>query len=254
MEKDKDRLRRFYDDLPFRQPETPEQADFIKRRNEASDYGHKTGDWGPLGEVLRAASNAARAKSNVAGGEENLMPANDRFSDNPFRDPNLTPEQVERLEERNKALRVYRETGDEGPAIALGLFPAKSEPTYMSYMDTDFTLHRPVMDGPTVDVSIVCASHKHEPYTISLVENVPHKWGYGRKTEGGNTSPGPFKSVVRRSASLLRRECRAITEVDNFFAESTNFCVLEGDESKSVQQIVLPPLKPRSKPQPKDEE
>ena len=45
------------------------------------------------------------------------MPANNRFSDNPFRDPNLTPEQVARIEARNKALRIYRETGDEGPAI-----------------------------------------------------------------------------------------------------------------------------------------
>ena len=44
-------------------------------------------------------------------------PANNRFSDNPFRDPNLTPEQVARIEARNKALRIYRETRDEGPAI-----------------------------------------------------------------------------------------------------------------------------------------
>ncbi len=48
---------------------------------------------------------------------------NSRFSDNPFRDPNLSPEQVERIEERNRALRIYRETGDTGPAEAVGLFP-----------------------------------------------------------------------------------------------------------------------------------
>ena len=54
------------------------------------------------------------------------MPANSRFSDNPFRDPNLTPEQVDRIEKRNKALRIYRETGDTGPAIEAGLFPATS--------------------------------------------------------------------------------------------------------------------------------
>ena len=42
------------------------------------------------------------------------MPANNRFSDNPFRDPNLTPEQVERIEKRNEALRIYRETGMMG--------------------------------------------------------------------------------------------------------------------------------------------
>ncbi len=53
------------------------------------------------------------------------MPANNRFSDNPFRDPNLTPEQVERIEARNKALRIFRETGDKGPAIEAGIFPAK---------------------------------------------------------------------------------------------------------------------------------
>ena len=53
------------------------------------------------------------------------MPANNRFSDNPFRDPNLTPEQVERIEKRNEALRIYRETGDEGPAIEIGLFPKR---------------------------------------------------------------------------------------------------------------------------------
>ena len=50
-----------------------------------------------------------------------------RFSDNPFRDPNLTPEQVERIERRNRALRIYRETGDEGPAIEAGIFPKPRE-------------------------------------------------------------------------------------------------------------------------------
>ena len=177
------------------------------------------------------------------------MSTHPRWTDNPFRPPNLPPEKVAILEERNKALRIFRETGDEGPAIALGLFPAKPEPTHMTYKDTDFTLHRPVPDGPTVDVSIVCADHKHDPYTISLVEH-SNKWAYGRKAQGGKTAFGPFKSVMRQSANLLHRECRAITQVGNFFAESTSFCVLEGDEPKSIQQIVLLPLKPKPKPQP----
>lgn len=55
------------------------------------------------------------------------MPTNNRFSDSPFRDPNLTPEQVERIEQRNRALRIYRETGDEGPAIEAGIFPKRSK-------------------------------------------------------------------------------------------------------------------------------
>lgn len=50
-----------------------------------------------------------------------------RFSDNPFRDPNLSPEQVAVIEKRNEALRHYQETGDDGPAIEAGLFPSPEE-------------------------------------------------------------------------------------------------------------------------------
>ena len=53
------------------------------------------------------------------------MPVHSRWTDNPFRRPDLTPEQIERIEARNKALCIYRETGDEGPAIEAGLFPSK---------------------------------------------------------------------------------------------------------------------------------
>ena len=50
-----------------------------------------------------------------------------RFSDNPFRDPNLTPEQVRVIEARNEALRLHRATGDPRPAIEVGLFPQRDE-------------------------------------------------------------------------------------------------------------------------------
>ena len=50
-----------------------------------------------------------------------------RFSDNPFRDPNLTPEQVARIEKRNEALRIYRETGDTSLAEEIGLFPRRKD-------------------------------------------------------------------------------------------------------------------------------
>ena len=53
------------------------------------------------------------------------MPANNRFSDNPFRRSDLTPEQVERIEKRNKALRIFRETGDKRPSIEAGIFPKR---------------------------------------------------------------------------------------------------------------------------------
>ncbi len=50
-----------------------------------------------------------------------------RFSDNPFRDPNLSPEQVAVIEARNKALRIYHATGDPRPAREAGLFPIPDE-------------------------------------------------------------------------------------------------------------------------------
>ena len=163
------------------------------------------------------------------------MPASSRFSDNPFRDPNLTPEQVERIEKRNEALRIYRETGDEGPAIEVGLFPSKPM-TRMTFKGVAFMLHRPELDGPTVDVSIACVTHQHEPYTISLFENT-NRWAYGRKAEGGKTHHGNFKTAVRRCADLLTKECTALTEVDEFFGQATIFCVLEGDEPNSFDNI-----------------
>ena len=45
-----------------------------------------------------------------------------RWTDNPFREPNLSPEQTEWLDKRDEAFRIYRETGDRGPAVELGLF------------------------------------------------------------------------------------------------------------------------------------
>ena len=46
-----------------------------------------------------------------------------RWTDNPFREPNLPPEQLAWLEKRNEAMRIYRETGDDTMLIEIGLFP-----------------------------------------------------------------------------------------------------------------------------------
>ena len=50
-----------------------------------------------------------------------------RFSDNPFRDPNLSPDQVAKLDARNAALREYRKTGDPTELQEMGLFPKDDE-------------------------------------------------------------------------------------------------------------------------------
>ena len=46
-------------------------------------------------------------------GPEKELSGSSRFSDNPFRDPNATPEQIAWLENRNKNMRLYRQTGDQ---------------------------------------------------------------------------------------------------------------------------------------------
>ena len=51
-----------------------------------------------------------------------------RWTDNPFRRPDLTPEQLEWIEKRNKATRIFQETGDDTMAIEVGLFaPQENE-------------------------------------------------------------------------------------------------------------------------------
>ena len=46
-----------------------------------------------------------------------------RWTDNPFRDPNASPEQLAWLEKRDEAFRIWRETGDETMLQEIGLFP-----------------------------------------------------------------------------------------------------------------------------------
>ena len=51
--------------------------------------------------------------------------ANSRWTDNPFRRPGLSQEQLDWLAKRNKATRIFQETGDDTMAIEMGLFPAR---------------------------------------------------------------------------------------------------------------------------------
>ena len=43
-----------------------------------------------------------------------------RFTDNPFRDPNIDPETAKRLDARNAAYSHWHETGDPGPINEFG--------------------------------------------------------------------------------------------------------------------------------------
>ncbi len=55
------------------------------------------------------------------------MPERDisRWTDNPFRPLNPTPEQQEWYDKMDEALRRFREEGDRSMAVEIGLFPEK---------------------------------------------------------------------------------------------------------------------------------
>ena len=51
-----------------------------------------------------------------------IPPKNSRFTDYPFREPNLTRAQLTWREKRNRAIRLYRDMGDSTLAEEIGLF------------------------------------------------------------------------------------------------------------------------------------
>ena len=56
-----------------------------------------------------------------------MPPQNSRFTDYPFRLPGLTNKQLEWLEQRNRAIRLFRDTGDSSLAEDIGLFWNKDD-------------------------------------------------------------------------------------------------------------------------------
>ena len=48
-----------------------------------------------------------------------------RWTDYPFRKPNLSAEQLEWLEKRDETMRICYATGDDSMAIEIGLFPKR---------------------------------------------------------------------------------------------------------------------------------
>lgn len=65
-----------------------------------------------------------------------------RWTDNPFRRPDLTPEQLEWIKKRNEATRIFQETGDDTMAIEIGLFDPKEEGEEASQDDSDTSTER----------------------------------------------------------------------------------------------------------------
>ncbi len=56
-----------------------------------------------------------------------MPPQNPRFTDYPFRRPGFTNKQMEYMQQRNRAVRIFRETGDTDLAEEIGLFWNKDD-------------------------------------------------------------------------------------------------------------------------------
>ena len=55
------------------------------------------------------------------------MPSHLRFTDYPFRLPSLTNKQIENIQQRNRAIKIFRETGDPDLPEEIGLFWNKDD-------------------------------------------------------------------------------------------------------------------------------
>ena len=167
-----------------------------------------------------------------------------RFTDNPFRRSDLTPEQTAKLDARNRAIQIFYETGDREPAIEAGLFPPEkpaieaAKPTKMiAYKEMKFPVSRTSVDSATI--GLLCDKHEHDTFIVGIVE-ITGKWAVGRKETGGKAVPDNFDKAVTRCAELLFRECTAITEVDSFFDGDAVPRRKPIEESESDKSTTLP--------------
>ena len=149
--------------------------------------------------------------------EEELRKENirQRFSDNPFRTGEESPEQLEWLRKRDEATRIFHETGDERPAMEIGLFPKKPVKTY-DHKGIEFLVTRTSPHSATV--GLICGVYKHKPFIVGIVEG-GDGWAVGQEKSGPTSHPGPFLEAVKYCASTLHEECEATIQLDSFFAD-----------------------------------
>ena len=150
-------------------------------------------------------------------------PLSSRFTDNPFRDPNATPEQIERIEKRAEAMRIYRETGDTTVAEDSGLFPLKPRRMW-EYKGFQFHVVR--KSDAAAYVGLKCDDHYHKIVVIGLTEWEPHELLVGRIEEGSSKyGVESLEQALAQSADLIIDECprglerRFIKQLDDFFSD-----------------------------------
>ena len=135
-----------------------------------------------------------------------------RWTDNPFRDPNATPEQLEWLKKRDKAINVYQATGDSVMAEDIGLFPKQPRRRY-EYGGRVFHVVRTSRDSAFIGLS--CSMHSHKICQIGLTEDE-------LELLVGQTGVGAPKyrvysvsEALEKGAELILADCTTVQQLED---------------------------------------
>ena len=133
-------------------------------------------------------------------------PANTRFTDYPFRKANLTPSQLDWRAKRDRAIKLYRESGDSSLAEEIGLFWNKDdeerarEAQRLRFTDNPFSLsklsdsemssrYQPILARrrkDTIKKIVGLFRPIVDPYTVYRAMKGPLVNGEGRKVQVGD--------------------------------------------------------------------
>ena len=143
-----------------------------------------------------------------------------RWTDNPFRRPNLTPEQLAWLETRDVATRIFQETGDTRLAEDIGLFPKQARRLY-SYAGHQF--HVVQKSDDAAYVGLWCPSHIHKVYIIGLTEDGRSLLVGRPEQDQMKYEVSSFQEGVEYGAKLLLQDCPLENQIHDFFADDEGY-------------------------------
>ena len=137
------------------------------------------------------------------------------WQDSPLED-SVSPEQREWLDKRNKATRVFHETGDSTMGEDIGLFPRRPRRMW-SHEGRQFHVVRKSEEAAYIGLR--CPTHFHKIFIIGLLEDETELI-IGRPNEGEpKFSVNSLEDALKVGANQLLQECPAgfRKQLDDFF-------------------------------------
>ena len=235
-------------DDPFWQPQTPEEKEWISKR----DAG--------LNPYMQARIAIGFVGNNSRNGYK-------------VDDPEWRPQ----TEEEKRWYEVYRAAVSH--LVEIGLFPKKSLKKLIGFEDkklqtaklggTTMTrvrkLHsfrdrefRVIRRSPhRATVNVICGEHKHDNFIVGLIDESrsdwvtvgpddrESDWAVGRK-DRGYPMKGEFAGAVEHAAGLLLEECYSMRDIEDFFGEEAKMRTTEKVQTYGGRQYVVASTSPIS--------